>query len=93
MFAASPVILEQIAAGETSDVVIVEPDHITDLMKSGTVVRGDHPVIGRVGLGLAVRADAPPQSIASEGLLREVLLKADTLLLTCRVRRSVRRSG
>ena len=80
VFAASPVILEKLAAGETSDVLIVQPDHITDLMKSGTVVRGEHFVIGRVGLGLAVRADAPPQSIATEGLLREVLLKADTLL-------------
>ena len=80
VFGASPVILEKLAAGETSDVLIVQPNHITDLMKSGTVVRGEHPVIGRVGLGLAVRADAPPQSIATEGLLREVLLKVDTLL-------------
>ena len=80
VFDSSPAILEKLAAGETADVLIVQPDHIADLMKSGTVVRGEHPLIGRVGLGLAIRADAPPQSIATEGLLREVLLKADTLL-------------
>jgi molybdate transport system substrate-binding protein len=80
VFDSSPVILEKLAAGETADGLIVQPDHIADLMKSGTVVRGEHPVIGRVGLGLAIRGDAPPQSIATEGLLREVLLKADTLL-------------
>ena len=80
VFDASPVILEKLAAGETFDVLIVQPDHITDLIKAGTVVRGEHPVVGRVGLGLAVRADAPPQSVATEALLREVLLKADTLL-------------
>lgn len=80
LFDSSPVILEKLAAGETADVLIVQPDHIADLMKSGIVVRGEHPVIGRVGLGLAMRADALPQSIATEALLREVLLKADTLL-------------
>lgn len=80
VFDASPVILEKLAAGETFDVLIVQLDHITNLMKAGTVVRGEHPVVGRVGLGLAIRTEAPPQSIATEALLREVLLKADTLL-------------
>lgn len=80
VFDASPVILEKLAAGENFDVLVVQPDHITDLMNAGTVVRGEHPVVGRVGLGLAMRTEAPAQSIATEALLREVLLKADSLL-------------
>ncbi len=80
VFDSSPVILKKLADGEAADVLIVQPDHVADLIKSGTVVSGEHPVIGRVGLGLAARADALPQSIATVEALREVLLKADTLL-------------
>ena len=67
VFDSSPVILEKLAAGETADVLIIQPDHIGDLMKSGAVVRGEHPVIGRVGIGLAIRADAPPQEHRHRG--------------------------
>ena len=59
VFGASPNILARVEAGEAADVLIVQPDHLADLVKSGKVVAGEHPVIGRVGLGLAARADAP----------------------------------
>jgi molybdate transport system substrate-binding protein len=80
VFDSSPVILKRVADGEVADVLIVQPDHVADLIKSGTLVPGEHPAIGRVGLGLAARADALPQSVATVEALREVLLKADTLL-------------
>ncbi|MEO6434433.1 MAG: substrate-binding domain-containing protein [Tepidisphaeraceae bacterium] len=80
VFDSSPVILKKLADGEAADVLIVQPDHVADLIKAGKVVPGEHPVIGRVGLGLAARADALPQSVATVEALREVLLKADTLL-------------
>jgi molybdate transport system substrate-binding protein len=60
--------------------LIAQPHHIADLIKSGKIVPGEYPVIGRVGLGLAIRADAPAQSIATVEALRQVLLKADTLV-------------
>ena len=62
------------------DVLIAQPDHIADLIQSKRVVPGEYLVIGRVGLGLAVRADAPNQSIATVEALRQVLLHADTLV-------------
>jgi molybdate transport system substrate-binding protein len=80
VFDSSPAILKKLADGEAADVLIVQPDHITALIKSGKVVSGEHPVLGRVGLGLAARADALPQSVATVEELRKVLLKADTLL-------------
>jgi molybdate transport system substrate-binding protein len=80
LFGPSPVILKKLADGEAGDVLIVQPDHIADLIKSGKVAPGEHPVIGRVGLGLAVRADAPAQSIGTVEAFRQVLLKADTLV-------------
>ena len=80
VFGPSPVILKKVADGEAVDVLIIQPDHAADLIKTGKVVRGEHPMIGRVGLGLAARADAPPQGIATVEALRQVLLKADTLV-------------
>jgi molybdate transport system substrate-binding protein len=65
VFDSSPVILEKLADGEAADVLIVQPDHLADLIKSGRLVPGEYLVIGRVGLGLAARADAPPQSVAT----------------------------
>lgn len=80
VFGPSAVVLKRIADGEAADVLIAQPQHIAGLVKSGKVVPGDYPVLGRVGLGLAVRADAPPQRIDTVEALREVLLKADTLV-------------
>ena len=80
VFGPSPVILKELGDGEAADVLIAQPDHIADLIKSGKIAPGEYPVIGRVGLGLAIRADAPAQSIATVEALRQVLLKADTLI-------------
>ncbi len=80
VFGPSPIILKKVADGEEADVLIIQPDHAEDLIKAGKVVRGEHPVICRVGLGLAARAAAPPQSIVTVEALRQVLLKADTLV-------------
>ncbi len=80
VFGPSPVILKKVADGEAADVLIVQPDHIADLIKFEKVVPGKYPVIGRVGLGLAVRTDAPALSIVTVEALRQVLLKADTLV-------------
>ena len=79
VFGPSPVILKELADGEAADVLIAQPHHIAELVKAGKIVPGDYPVLGRVGLGLAVRADAPPQRIDTVEALREVLLNADTL--------------
>ena len=80
VFGPSPVILKKLADGEAADVVIAQSDHIADLIKSGKIAPGEYPLIGRVGLGLAVRADAPTQSLATVEALRRVLLAADTLV-------------
>jgi molybdate transport system substrate-binding protein len=80
VFDPSPTILKKLADGEAADVLIAQPHHIADLMKSGKIVPGEYPVICRVGLGLAIRADAPARIIATVEELRQVLLKADTLV-------------
>lgn len=59
VFDTSPVIHKMVADGETADVLIIQPNFVAELVKSGKVVPGEHPIIVRVGCWLAARADAP----------------------------------
>ena len=80
VFGASPVVHKKVVDGETADVLIIQPNFIAELVKSGKVVPGEHPVIGRVGFGLFVRIDAPARDISTVDAFRQVLLDADHLI-------------
>ena len=77
--APSPVVKQKIEAGEAADVVLVQPDFVEELTKSGKVSAGDRPVIGRVGIGLGARKDSPERDISTPEKLKEILLGVDTL--------------
>lgn len=79
-FGNSPVVHKKVADGEAADVLIIQPNFVAELVKSGKVVAGDHPVVGRVGLGLAARADAPARDISTTEAFKQALLKADSLI-------------
>jgi len=79
-FAPSPVIHKRITDGEIADVVIVQPNFLAELAAKGKVDAGDHPAFGRVGIGLAARADAPARDIRTADALKQALLKADTIV-------------
>jgi molybdate transport system substrate-binding protein len=80
VFGPSPVVHKKVAGGETADVLIIQPDFLAALMKSGKVAPGEHPVIGRVGIGLAGRADAPVRDVDTVEAFRQVLMNADSLI-------------
>ncbi len=80
MFAPSPVIHKRIIDGESADVVIVQPNFLAELATKGKVDPGDHPAFGRVGVGLAARADAPSRDIKTPDALKQVLLRADSIV-------------
>jgi molybdate transport system substrate-binding protein len=80
MFAPSPVLKNRIDAGVRADVVIVQPDFVDQLAKSGKVTAGDRPIIGRVGVGLANRKDSPAYDISTPEKLKNTLLGADMLV-------------
>ena len=71
---------KKIADGETADVLIIEPNLVTELVQAGKVVPGEYPVVGRVGFGLAVRADAPARDISATEAFKQTLLNADSLI-------------
>src|SRR4051812_48794601 len=81
VFASSPVIHRRIMDGESADVVIVQPNFLAELASAGKVDAGDHPAFGRGGIGVAARADAPSRDIKTADALKQVLLKADTIVL------------
>jgi molybdate transport system substrate-binding protein len=80
VFAPSPVIHQRITDGESADVVIVQPNVLAELARGGKVDPGDHPAFGRVGIGLAARADAPAREIKTADGLKQVLLRADSIV-------------
>jgi molybdate transport system substrate-binding protein len=79
-FAPSPVIHKRIMDGESADVVIVQPNFLAELAAKGKVDPGDHPAFGRIGVGLAARADAPSRDIRTPDALKQALLKADMIV-------------
>ena len=81
VFGTSPVVHKKVADGEIADILIIQPNFAAELVKAGKVVPGEHPVVGRVGFGLAVRADAPPRDISTVDAFKQTLLNADSLIL------------
>jgi molybdate transport system substrate-binding protein len=79
-FAPSPIIHKRITEGESADVVIVQPNFLAELAAQGKVDPGDHPAFGRVGIGLAARADALARDIKTPDALKQVLLRADSIV-------------
>ena len=80
VFDPSPIVKKRIEGGEIADVVIVQPDFVDELSKSGQVSAGDRPIIGHVGVGLGNRKDGPTQDISTPEKLKNTLLGADMLV-------------
>lgn len=80
VFDPSPAVKKRIEDGETADVVIVQPDFVDDLAKSGKVAAGDRPIIGHVGVGLGNRKDSPAHDISTPEKFKNTLLGADMLV-------------
>lgn len=78
-FNTAPQIRKRIAEGEAWDVVIAPPallDELSQLVKLGE----ERMPVGRVGLGVVVRPDAPLPDIASVDSLKQALLQSESLV-------------
>ncbi len=80
VFGTSPMIHDKVANGERADVLIIQPNFIAELVSSGRLVTGEHPVSARVGLGLMARADAPSVDISTIESFKETILNARSLI-------------
>ena len=73
---------EAIASGKAADLVIVSAPLMADLEKTGRITPGSRIDLGRVGLGVVVRAGAPVPDVSTPDAVKQALLKATTIAYT-----------
>lgn len=78
-FNTAPQIRQRIGEGEQWDVVLAPPAVMEELAKSGKV-GAERVSVGRVGLGVAVRSDAPVPDISSSDALKRSVMDAESLV-------------
>jgi molybdate transport system substrate-binding protein len=79
-FNTAPRIAQRLAAGESFDVLLAPPAAIAQAAKDGKVEAGTRTPVGRVGVGVVVRGDAPAPAIDSVDALKATLLAADSIV-------------
>ena len=70
----------RLAAGESADVLIASPGLMNDQMRRNKVEAEGYFIIGRVGVGVTVRAGAPDPDIATLDRFKQSLLGADSIV-------------
>jgi molybdate transport system substrate-binding protein len=73
-FEVNPAVKRKIEAGESFDVAVLNPPVLDELIKQGKIVADTRAVIGRSGIGAAVRAGAPKPDISSVAAFKHTLL-------------------
>ncbi len=79
-FTTSGVIRQKLAAGEPTDVIILNNYEIDELMLQGVVVTGTRTDIARFGMGVVVRQGAPLPDISTSEALKQTLLSAKSIV-------------
>ena len=79
-FATAPAISKRLRAGETMDVVIAPPPVLDEWVKAGKATQAGRVTIGRIGVGVMVRAGEPLPRIATVDEFKQSLLSAQSLV-------------
>lgn len=75
----NPIVRKQIEAGETFDLVIINPNFVQDLAASGKVKAGSEAPFGRIAMGVATKAGSPPLDIGSVSAFEHALKGARSI--------------
>jgi molybdate transport system substrate-binding protein len=78
-YGTGPRVLKWIESGEAFDVAIANPGSIDPLVRSGRIVPGSRVQVGRIGLGIGVRAGARKPGVGSSAEFRQALLDAGSV--------------
>jgi molybdate transport system substrate-binding protein len=81
-FETAPRIVRRLGAGDAFDLVIAPPKVMIELAGTGKTQPGKPVPLGRVGVGISVRAGAPAPDISSTAALTRALLDADAIFHT-----------
>jgi molybdate transport system substrate-binding protein len=79
-FATAPAILERLRDSAPVDIVIAPPAVLDDLSRSGKISLVPRVLLGRIGVGVMVRADTPRPPIATVEQLKRALLAATSVV-------------
>src|SRR5208282_3282255 len=79
-FATAPEIRRRVGASEMPDVVIAPPAVLDELAKSGRLDGTTRVLVGRVGVGVAVRNGAPKPDISTTDALKRAIIDADSII-------------
>jgi molybdate transport system substrate-binding protein len=79
-FATAPVIVERLRDSASIDIVIAPPAVLDDLARSGKISSLGRVLLGRIGVGVMVRAGVPPPPIATVEQLKKSLLDATSVV-------------
>ena len=80
-YAATPVFVKQIEAGEPFDVAVLVSGPMNETAKQGFFGTGDRPAVSKVGFGAAVRAGAPKPDIGSPEAFKQTLVNAKSVAI------------
>ena len=73
------IIRAELRAGSPADVVIMSRDGLAELLAEGRIETGSDVDLGRVPLGVGVRAGTPDPDISTVGVFKETLLRAKSI--------------
>src|SRR5712671_4900827 len=79
-FATVPQLERRLSVGEPADVLVAPSGLMNDQLRRGKVDAESHSFIGRVGIGVTVRATAPDPDIATLDRFKQSLLGADSIV-------------
>jgi len=79
-FAATPQLERRLAVGEPADVLVAPAGLMNDQLRRGKADAEAHTFIGRVAVGVTVRAGAPDPDIATLDRFKQSLLGADSIV-------------
>src|SRR5206468_8725854 len=79
-FAATPQLERRLSVWEPADVLVAPSGLMNDQLRRGKVDAEAHSFIGRVGIGVTVRAGAPDPDIATLDRCKQSLLGADSIV-------------
>ena len=79
-FSAVGAIKQRVLEGARADVIILTGALIDELIAAGQVVAGSRADLGKVGTGVAVRANTPLPDVSSAQILRNKLLAASQVV-------------
>ena len=79
-FATAPAILEQISGGEAADIVVAPQNIFDQLARTGQVPTANCVTLGKIGVGVMVRAGARLPPLADLDEFRKALLGAESIV-------------